>query len=427
MRDSRNRPRPARWRLVACLLVAALALTGCSGVGSTGASGGPVEVTFSHWALTAPPFDAFNKVIDDFNRSQNEFVVKPENIPYKNYHQTVFTRAAAGEGSTMIAVDSSELANAVQSGLAADITDTVGQPSGRLSTYEQSLTVDGRRHAVTFTRHPYALLVNRDRLAQHGQGVPKTFAEFEAVARAGTAPPDSYGFAFRHTTADTNGWWLDLSNWIHGAGGRWSDASGRPTLNTPEVATGLTRMKSFMDNRTVPVGMDAPTYRRLFWEGKIPMLVESLAFAGIFAAQSPTLAESLEVHRLPFEHVPYLSSNNPVFVNAAASEEERRGAEQFLTFMLTDRVQQQMVDTLGGALVAKDIPLSDATLRVNPWLRTWKSPDSRLDFTPPGVGARFPAFRKAVLDQVERILAGRVSVREGLERAQADAEAAVRR
>lgn len=413
-----------RNRITVGVLAVALTTTACSGVGSSD-GGGPVEVTFSHWALTAPPFDQFNSVIKDFNKSQDDYVVKAQNIPYKTYHQTVFTQAAAGEGPTMISVDSSEFANAVDSGLAADITDSVKLPSGELSAYEKSLEVKGKRHAVTFTRHPYALLVNRKLLDRMGKDVPTSYREFEAIARAAANPPKSYGFAFRHTTGDTNGWWLDLCNWVQGAGGRWADDQGNPTLDTPEVATAISRMKAFLDDKVIPVGTDAPTYRRLFWEGKIPMLVESLAFAGIFAAQSEKLAKGLEVHALPFDTKEYLSSNNPVFVNASASDEEKKAAAAFLSYMLTDDVQQQMIDTLAGSLVSQEMPFSEKTFESNPWLRHWKSTDSGLDFTPTGVGADFPAFRTAVLDQIERILAGEVSVKEGLRIAQANAEKAV--
>jgi multiple sugar transport system substrate-binding protein len=420
-------------RIVAAAMATALVSAGCGGVGGSsdggggGGGGGPVEITFSHWALTAPPFDKFvTGVIDEFNASQDDYVVKPQNIAYKTYHQDVFTQAGAGQGPTMIAIDSSELANAVEAGLALELTDKVELPD-ELSAYEESLGDDDGRYAVTMTRHPYSLLVNTKLLEESGAEVPTSFEEFQSIVKASTAPPDRFGFAFRHTTGDINGWWLDLSNWLYGAGGYWSDRSGKPTLDTPEVAEAITRMKTFLDEGYVPTGMDAPTYRRLFWEGKIPMLIESLAFASIFSAQSPELAANLEVHTLPFDRSEYLSSNNPVFVNASASDEEQEASLAFLNYMLTDEVQQQMVDTLGGSLVSADIPLEGKVVEENPWFATWEGENSGLDFTPPGVGSDFPQFRTAILDQMERILAGQVSVEEGLAQAQKDAEAALSR
>lgn len=408
--------------LISGLTIAALATAGCSGVGGGGGDG-PVEITFSHWALTAPPFDQFTDIMEDFNASQDDYVVTPENIPYNNYHRTVYTQAGAGEGPTMISVDSSELAQAVDAGLAEDITADIEMPAS-LSQYEESLEVDGTRHAVTFTRHPYAMLVNTAMLEEIGAEIPETFEDFVDIAEEWTDSPDTYGFAFRHTTADTNGWWLDMSNWIHGSGGYWSDESG-PTLDTPEVAEGISRMKEFLDNGTIPEGTDAPTYRRLFWEGKIPFLFESLAFAGIFAAQSEELAENIEVRRHPFAEDSFVSSNNPVFVNASASDEEKEGALEFLNYMLSEDVQQEMVDNLAGSLVSSDLELSEATFENNPWLRGWEAENSGLDFTPPGVGAEFQSFRRAILDQMERIFAGEVSVEEGLAQAQEDAEASL--
>ena len=47
--------------LGAALAIGALVLAGCGSGGSDSESSGPVEITFSHWALTAPPFGSFTK------------------------------------------------------------------------------------------------------------------------------------------------------------------------------------------------------------------------------------------------------------------------------------------------------------------------------------------------------------------------------
>lgn len=406
------------------LAAMALVLAGCSvgGGGGDEAKGGdgPLEIKFSHWALTAPPFDAFVDIMDDFNASQDDYKVVPENIPYANYHQTVFTQAGAGEGATLMSVDSAELPVAIGSGLAEDLAGKVTLPD-KMSSYEASLDQDGKRYAVTFTRHPYVMMVNTAMLKEKGLEVPTTFDEFKAMTEAWADPPNTFGFAFRHTTADTNGWWLDLTNWIHGSGGFWSDESG-PTIDTPEVALAISRMKEFIDEDLIPVGAAAPDYRRMYWEGKIPALIESTAFAGIFAAQSPELGKVQETYRIPFEDDSYVSSNNPVFVNASASDEQKEGAIAFLNYMLKPDVQQKMIDTLAGSLVSADIPLSEKTFESNPWLRTWEPEDSGLDFAPPGVGEDLQRFRKAIMDELEKVFAGQVSVDEGLKAAQAAAE-----
>jgi multiple sugar transport system substrate-binding protein len=417
-----------RMRLMACGVSAALLLAACGGGGGDNedSGDGPVEITFSHWAFTSPPFDRFVDIMDDFNKSQDEFVVKPENVPFENYHKTLFTQVGAGEGPTILGVDEAEFGQAMAQGLAADLTDSVEVPSEGLNSYDERLIdEDGKRRAVVFTQHPYQLLVNRTILDELGEDVPTTMDEFKEVAEAAAAKDGMYGTAFRHSMADSNGWWIDLTNWVYGQGGAWSDDEGNPTIDSPEVATALEEMMEFIDGDLIPVGTDAPTYRRMFWEGKIPMVIESLAFSSIFASQSEELAKGLEVHPLPFGSDRLLTINHAAFVNESASDREKEGAAAFLSYMLTDEVQQKMVDTMDGALPAKNLPFSDETVKNSPWLKGWTLPDTAVSFTPKGAETKFPALRSAVLEQFEQILAGRVSIDEGLKAAQAEAEAAI--
>lgn len=408
--------------LSAALAIGVLVVAGCGSGGSdSDSSSGPVEVTFSHWALTAPPFGTFTKVMDDFNASQDKYVVKPLNIPYEGYHDAIFTQIGAGKGPTIAGVEESEFGRAVDAGLTTDLTDKVDVPTDGLVDYDKTLFDGDKRMGVVFTASPYQMLVNRPVLDKLGLSVPTTYEEFLKTAKAATQGTDKFGFAFRHTSSDTTGWFVDLTNWLYGAGGSWTDDSGTPTLNSPEAVTAVERMKTFIDDKIIPVGADAPTYRRAFGEGKIPMLIDALPLAGIMAAQTPALAKGLEVHPLPFGSDQYLNIYHAAFVNKNASDQEKAGAEAFLSYMLTEKVQQKMVDTMGGALGATDAPFSTATDTSAPWLKDFTSTPGVVNETPVGAETQFAAFRQILLDQVEKIFAGQVSAEDGLDEAQKQA------
>lgn len=410
-------------RLAAGLLASLLVLTGCGGGDdSADSADGKVTITFSHWALTAPPFEAFNDVIDDFNKSQDEITVEAVNVPYESYHNTIFTQVGAGKGPTIVSVEDYDLGQAIEAGLTADLTDKITPPSAGFADWDERMFMDDKRYAVGYTAHPYQLLVNRAAMDELGLEVPTTYDEFLDVAQQATNGSDSFGFAFRSSQAEAAGWWLDLTNWVVGQGGRWTDDSGNPTINAEEVKTAVERMKQFRDDKLIPVGSDAPTYRRAFGEGKIPMLIESLAMGSILATETPALADSLEVHPLPFGAGDYMMTTHAMFVNSKASSEEQEASIEFLNYLLTDDVQTKMVDTMGGSLGATDQPIPAKAAQAWPWLDGWTPSGPSVSSTPVGAEVEFIEFRTIVLDHVEQIFAGSESVDEGLDAAQEEAE-----
>lgn len=411
-------------RLAVGLLAGLLVLTGCGGGSddSPGSADGKVTITFSHWALTAPPFQAFNDVIGDFNKSQDKITVKVVNVPYEDYHNTIFTQVGAGKGPTIVSVEDYDLGQAIEAGLAADLTDKITPPSAGFADWDSRMFKDDKRYAVGFTAHPYQLLVNRAAMDKMGLKVPTTYDEFLADAKKATNGSDQFGFAFRSSQAEAAGWWLDLTNWVVGQGGRWTDDSGNPTINSEEVKNAVERMKQFRDDKLIPVGSDAPTYRRAFEEGKIPMLIESLAMGSILATETPALAKSLEVHPLPFGSGDYMMTTHAMFVNSKASSAEQAAAIKFLNYLLTDDVQTKMVDTMGGSLGATDQPIPPKAAQSWPWLEGWTPSGPAVSSTPVGAEVDFIQFRTIVLDHVEQIFAGRESVEEGLDAAQQEAE-----
>src|SRR3954466_2326448 len=103
---------------------------------------------------------------------------------------------------------------------------------------------------------------------------PVRFDEFLAVAKAATGGGRS-GFAFRATMAERSGFWQDVCNFVYGFGGRWSDESGKLTINSPKVVEGIRAYKTMYESGAIPKGTDAATYRRMFWEGKLAMEVDN--------------------------------------------------------------------------------------------------------------------------------------------------------
>jgi multiple sugar transport system substrate-binding protein len=381
-----------------------------------------VNITLSHWALEAPPMSAFGDVIEEFNAQQDAAHIEITSIPFESYSNTLLTQLGAGQGPTLASLSDYDFPKAIEAGLASDLTGKVTPPDAGVSEWAEQFVVDGAQYAVGLNTHAYQLFVNRPLLDELGIEVPTNYEEFLEAARLGTDGEDAFGFGFRSTAGELGGWFMDTTNWLIGAGGRWSDADGNPTVNTPEAIEAVSRMKTFLDEGLVPAGSDAATYRRAFGEGKIPMLIESMAIGSILEAQYPALQGNMEMYPAPFGQDDYLANPTVLMVNSNASEAEQAAAIDFLNYMMQDDVQLQMQETMGGALVAADLEFGATALDSWPFLSNWNPTGDAVSSVPTGFEAEYSEFREIVLNHIEQIFSGNMSAEDGLAQAQAELE-----
>ena len=125
-RRSRHTIRPLT--VVAALAVTGLALAGCTGQGSGGggddqpdASG---KVTLDFWnGFTGPDGPALEKVIEDFNASQDDVEVKANIMPWDTLYQKVLTSVAGNDGPDIIAMSASRMPQFASQGLFEPLDD----------------------------------------------------------------------------------------------------------------------------------------------------------------------------------------------------------------------------------------------------------------------------------------------------------------
>ena len=104
--------RITRWFRVAVVGALALGLSACAGQGApqqTAASAaGPVTLQFWH-GMTGPDGPAVQKVIDAFNKSQSDIIIKPNIMPWDQLYQKLLTSVTSSDGPQIIAMDASRV------------------------------------------------------------------------------------------------------------------------------------------------------------------------------------------------------------------------------------------------------------------------------------------------------------------------------
>lgn len=383
------------------------------------------SLTFGTWELTEPGRgERIAAVLDGFNKAQDAVVLEPINIPYPRYAETILTQLAAGEGPDVFIIEADTYFMARAQGLLADISAVVDTTGIQMAAADSIVTGGGVRTGIVYATNNYGLIVNRALLDAAGVAVPTNYAAFEAAARALTTD-GRFGFAMRHMSAEEGGWWFDLSNWVYGAGGAWTDADGRPSVNSPQVVEGVRRFAHFATENLIPRGTDAATYRRMMWEGQVAMVIDNGAVPAILLSQNPALA--LEAYPAPFEDP--TNAQIAAFMVVNANSDKLDAAGDFLQWVLTPEVQNGFVDAFGGALgtgTATASP-SEAIAAANPWIRTYHqiAAHGRL-IAPFGQEGNTARFRTEVLSQVDRVINLGIAPQEAMDEAQAALEQILR-
>lgn len=394
--------------------IAALAATALAATLLAACNGGddqPVELTFAAVTFTeSGRGEALAAWVEDFNASQDDIHVEPLGIPFATFAQTVFTQIAGGLGPDLIRFDQADFAQAAQAHVLLPLEEYIDLGGYNFIEGPDGYTfVDDVRYGVMFEISSYALLYN----AAIIQTPPSTFDELLTLAEEKTTG-GVYGMAFRQTKDQEPGMMQDLFNYVYGFGGAFSDGE-QLTLNSPEVVAGLEAYEALYDSGSIPRGADAATYRRMFAENLVGMMIDNGGVPGIVLGQNPEL--ELAAVRNPFPVEAQGGITTPLAVNANTKHPE--AAAVFVEWMLEPDNQVRLQQIIGAGSVATYTERSAEELEQRPYLAVY---DSLTPTTKPqvveGFEARTPELRAIIVDQVLRALHNEVTMQEAMDDAQ---------
>lgn len=356
--------------------------------------------------------DKLKAWIEKFNKSQGAIEVQPVALPFSTLAKTVFTQMGGGAGPDLIRFDLIDYYAAVQAQRILPIDDAIKEADYKFSGPNKYMKVGDKRYGVPFEISNYALLYNPQLLK--GAKPPSNFDEFLASAKASSGN-GVFGYAYRATMAESAGFWQDLCNFVYGFGGRWSDANGNLTINSPKVVEGVVAYKKVYDAGATPKGADAATYRRMFWERKLAMEIDNGGVAGIFNQQAPDLPLAAAPSPFPTRAQGLILA--PVTINA--NTKHKAAALTFVKWMLQPENQRELQSILGAASVATVVERTPEELRQKPWLKVYdeQSPHSVPQLVQ-GFEAKTPEIQQVVLEQVLQVLQGGAEPQKAMDEAQ---------
>ena len=356
--------------------------------------------------------------IDTFNKSQDEVEVEPVAIPFSSLANTVFTQMGGGGGPDIIRFDQTDFFAAIPSGRLLPLDSLINEGDFKFLAPDRFMKVNGKRYGLLFDTTGYAMLYNTKLLPTP----PADFDTFLKDAKAQTKD-GNFGFAYRATMAERAGFWQDVTNFVYGFKGRWSDGKGKLTLNSPDVVAGIAAYKAVYDADVIPKGADAATYRRMFWEGKIAMNVDNGGVAAIFNQNAPSLP--FKIAPSPFPDKAQGLIMTALVVNA--NSKQPKAAAKFLNWAYAPANQSTLLQAM-GTNVGTDVALTSEQMAARPWLADYaKAMEDALPQVVLGFEDKTPEIQQIVLEQVLQVLQGGLSPQQAMDKAQALAERRVKR
>jgi multiple sugar transport system substrate-binding protein len=395
--------------IVRCLLASALMVSALGGTAF--AQQAKEKITFAAAMFSeAGRGDRTKAWVQKFNESQDKVEVEPIAIPFSSFANTIFTQMGGGGGPDLVRFDQIDYFAAVPSGKVLPLEGLIDPAQYKFIGPDKYLTVDGKRYGVIFDSTGYGLLYNKDIVKG---APPTTFEDFLKVAKENTGG-GKYGYAYRATMAERAGFWQDVCNFVYGFGGRWSDDSGKLTVNSPEVVKGIAAYKAVYDLDVIPKGADAATYRRMFWEGKIAMNVDNGGVAAIFHQNSPNLPFAAAPSPFPTPAQGLIMT----MLSINANTKHKDAAVTFLKWALQPDNQvalQKAMGTIVGTVAVR----TPEDIAAQPWLTVY---DKQVETAVPqlvmGLETKTPEIQQIVLEGVLKVLQGGEDPKEAMDAAQ---------
>lgn len=346
-----------------------------------------------------------------FNQSQDKVEVQPVTIPFSSFVSTIFTQMGGNAGPDLVRFDLPEFYAAADAKRLAPIDDLIADGAYTFTSPDKYMKIGGKRYGVVFEVSNYAMVYNTGLVKDKP---PANFDEFLATAKTATAN-GNYGYAYRATMAERGGFWYDLCNYVYGFGGRWSDASGNPTINSPKVIEGVAAYKKVYDASVIPKGADAATYRRMFWEGKVAMEIDNGGIAANLATQGKDLQMAAAPSPFPTRAQGMILA--PVTVNANTKNKAAAGV--FLKWMLTPEAQRELQLIHGASSVGTAVPRTPEELAKWPWIKVYdEQTENSVPALPQGLETKAPEIQQIVIEQVIKVLQGGVDPAKAMNDAQ---------
>lgn len=277
--------------------------------GAGAAQAEPKELTF--WTFLAtqgtdPRSTALRNVVDNFNKSQSNYVVKVESINFARIDNVVIQSTAAGQGPDILNVYTDQLPMHVAAKTVQPLDAYFAKlPAGTDKDFAMDLSFlkfDNKLMALPWETRVWLLWYRKDILDKAGLQPPRNVDELATVA--GKINTDqAMGFGFGASTGALGAGAMEaFVPLFWGAGGTLFDASGKTTINSEAGIKVLTLWRDMVQKskgmRSTVASMSVEDAMTAVKAGTLDMTIMG-SFRVAAARNAPATGNNLQTAPVP--------------------------------------------------------------------------------------------------------------------------------
>ncbi|ERL66238.1 ABC transporter substrate-binding protein [Schleiferilactobacillus shenzhenensis] len=349
------------------VVLAALVMTGCgnsnSGSSSKGSSAAPAKkVTITFWhGMNGPYQKAINNIIDDFNKSQNKYVVKgTAQGNYTALQQKIMAAAKSRSLPTISQTTYTTVPDYSKSNLIEPLDNYMLKGSDKLDSaslkdiypaFLKSSKYEGKYYSIPFSKSTRILYYNQAILDKYNIAKPKTWDDI--VAAGNKLKADGiYGMGFDRS------WDMEFEGLARQAGNPLiAPGSLKVNLDTPDTLEAANLINNMVKNKTAKTAGADNYFTQGFIQGKAAFYAGSSAGVTQMVLQAP---KSLKWGTMPLPAYKGKKATeiagNDIVMFKSASADEKKGAWQFMKFLLSTK------ETAKWAMATGYVPLRKSAM-----------------------------------------------------------------
>ena len=327
--------------LAAAMMTGMLAGCGSSGSsdeasGSDGGTETAKDVTIWYYWETEGHQVALDKVIEDYNNSQDTYEVTAKYVPFADFKKQLSIGASADELPDIAILDSPDQASYATMGIFEELTgkfDVDSYYDGAVN----SCTLDGKLYGVPFGVNCLGLYYNEDMLNAAGCSVPTTWDELMETAKAVTTDSVS-GLAFCSVQNEEGT--FNFTPWL------WSTGASSYEMDSKGGIKALTFAKELIDSGVMSkecINWTQGDVMNQFIAGNVAMMVNGPWQIPTMQSEAPDLNWKVTLIPKDTEYASCLGGENYAVVKGGNTE----GALDFLEYATEEDQVKYMMDAFG--------------------------------------------------------------------------------